>query len=66
MKLSELLKVINKYQSIEVYKDENLLYIGKPQKLNDENILKKRIKSVFTLECEVDTDDESYIIITIF
>lgn len=66
MKLNELLKVIYKLQNIEVYKDENLLYKGKPKKLNDENLLKRKIRNVFTLECEVDEDNESYIIITIF
>lgn len=52
MKLNELLKVIYKLQNIEVYKDENLL--------------KRKIRNVFTLECEVDEDNESYIIITLF
>lgn len=66
MKLNELLKVIYKTQNIEVYKNENLLYKGEPKKLIDENILERKIKSVFTLCGEVDEYNESYIIITLY
>ena len=66
MKLNELLKVIYKLQNIKVYKGENLLYTGTPEKLNDENLLERKIRGVFTLYDEVDEYNESYIIITIF
>lgn len=66
MKLNKLLKVIYNIQSIKVYKGENLLYTGTPKKLNDESLLERQVKSVFTLYDEVDEYNESYIIITIF
>ena len=66
MKLNELLKVIYNIQGIKVYKGENLLYTGTPKKLNDENLLEREVKSVFTLYDEVDDFNESYIIIAIF
>lgn len=66
MKLNELLKVIYNIQSIKVYKGENLLYTGTSKKLNDESLLERQVKSVFTLYDEVDEYNESYIIITIF
>lgn len=67
MKLSELLKAIYKTQNIEVfnYKDETLLYQGLSKNLKDKNILKRKVKNIFTLACETDTDDESYIIINL-
>lgn len=67
MKLSELLKVIYKTQNIEVfnYKDETLLYQGSSKKLKDKNILERKVKNIFTLACETDADDESYIIINL-
>lgn len=66
MKLNELLKVIYKLQNIKVYKYENLLYTGTPEKLNDENLLEREIKGIFTLYGEVDEYNESYIIISIY
>lgn len=67
MKLSELLKVIYKTQNIEIfnYKDETLLYQGPSKNLKDKNILERKVKNIFTLACEVDADDESYIIINL-
>ena len=66
MKLNELLTIIYKLQNIKVYKDENLLYMGTPKKLNDENLLEREIKGVFTLYGEVDEYNESYIIIALY
>ncbi len=66
MKVNELLKVIHKFQNIEVYNGENLLYTGTPEKLNDENLLERKIRGVFTLHEEVDEFDETYIIISIY
>lgn len=67
MKLRELLKVIYKTQNIEIfyYKDETLLYQGPSKNLKDKNILERKVKNIFTLACEVDAEDESYIIINL-
>ncbi len=66
MKLSELLKVISKYQNIAVYKNGSFIYKGEPKKLIDENILERKIKDVFTLYDEIYVDNEIYIIITLY
>lgn len=68
MKLEDLLKVICKSQSIKVYDYQNksISFKGKSNELTDENILERKIKDVFTLYGEVDEDDESYLIITLY
>ena len=66
MKLSELLKVIHNYQNIKVYNGESIIYSGNSKKLIDENILEREIKSIFTLQEEVDEFYEAYIMISIY
>ena len=68
MRLEDLLKVIVKSQSIKVYDYQNksISFKGKSNELTDENILERKIKDVFTLYGEVDKDDESYLIITLY
>lgn len=66
MKLNELLKVIHNYQNIKVYNGENIIYSGNSKKLIDENILEREIKSIFTLQDEVDEFYEAYIMISIY
>lgn len=66
MKLNELLKVIHNYQNIKVYNGESIIYSGNSKKLIDENILEREIKSIFTLQEEVDEFYEAYIMISIY